>query len=933
MSAGGGRRARGWPQRLSVACALLLLLAVAPARAQIEDLDLGARPASAATADGTMPQRQAITIGAYACSDESEFERKIDEARKTGDWPILYLVAKAAWAAYYQEPCRRDIELIAADDDSRGTGSFDGLLESVNARYARAYGPACASVASAPARSASSAQIRIELSAACLVAQVRKVIEDPEHGAWKIADGKRIPRYPGTSADKLPCITDWLPGRSFMISGAEGDWDMGVTDYTRLAHMLYRAVGRDGALAADGNAALEKLNRDLLTIRGEPARETYDIFFSCGNKANSFGSAKDYLDDDDTYDEAQQRAVAGKDVGDRSFWEKLWKLLRFLAVLAAAAFAVGAILGGAAGLFAGLAAAGAVVGAAAIIIAFTTLWVAGIEETENHLLMQNSAKYLKNKLMMEELRAQGDEEGFEEIAEENEDVREWLLERLARIAEEDFVEYNSKPYSRLSHAAILNLVDFGCYGSWDWAPAPPPLRGAAPCHAKDKSLVTAGLAILDLTAAKLGLGTNEGRRIIPFRRLAKANTTFVGQYVDDRGQVVAPRHFHDMGSEADNLLAALQFWTGNTRHGPKGHASGASIGQMLLYATSRYRPHPMLLDLAIDKSVPYEQELNYEGHERYSSGPGWLITAGGERSGYAQGLRMNLGALGLLGVQFTLYVAGPTDDKGVAVPTTLIATGGDRRRDTGGDFLRFEGSRDIMDADSKPIIQSFSNNRCVTGSFACGLRFEIPEPIAKCLSPAGVDAPAAFDLSFLSSSECDEFRDNDQSPGNDFFLAVWKSTCRARSRHPECDERGWGFFEVARKSAFGTLDNYRNAFIARNRDRFLSWNQSFGTKEIEFWSVTQNRLIRFKPSDEDFDSDCRACGGVIDHESGARFNVRNPRLQGRIFIDFDDPMNPVRSRRRGSHACGSLTGFWSRRAWPWPPARRRASRSPTAPRS
>src|SRR5262249_23710199 len=160
----------------------------------------------------------------------------------------------------------------------------------------------------------------------------------------------------------------------------------------------------------DADAALDKLNQWLLTLRGGPARELYDLFWSCGNPANSFGSADDYVNDNDVYNSDTQQTVSGQNDSEPSFWEKLWHFLRWLLIIAAIGYAVGLIMGALAGVGGAVATAAAFAATWAFVLAvgFVTVWTGGIEETENHLFMQNSSKYIKNKLMLAELRQSGD---------------------------------------------------------------------------------------------------------------------------------------------------------------------------------------------------------------------------------------------------------------------------------------------------------------------------------------------------------------------------------------------------------------------------------------------------------------------------------------------------------------------------------------------
>ncbi len=922
--------------------------------ADVRTLDLGPRPVDGPSAVAGIPWRAISAVRALACNDELNFLADVEHGEHSGDWPVKHLIAKAAVLTRKYDPAqvfdsavlRRPLDgCYGPENDAdvpkwrkaffneRNEPAFERadalwasvdnapdklakLQEALGNLYQARFGDACAN-ASLP----SAATPTLVLRPACLMAQIRTVINNEWLGAWKVKDGQRVPRRPGTDATQLPCPTDWaLINRGVApadwsfpwegMQGVEGDWDMAVLEYTRLTHVLYAARAARPELSGDADSALGKLNQWLLTLRGEPARETYHPFWSCGNPDNSFGTAEDYLEDNDVYNKDLDRSVSGENEGERSFWDDLWKLLRFLIVVAAIAFLIGFALGAAAGAGAGLAtgaaAAAAAAGAMAVVIVGSTIWIVGIEETENHLLMQNSAKYLKNKLMMAELRAANNREGFDDIADENDDVREWLLERMQRIVEEDFLEYNAKPYSRYSHEAILNLLDYACQVSWTWEDAADPPPGDRTCHDKDRAVVTAASAVFDLSAAKMALGSNQGRRIIPFRRLVEENTRYRDTWKDtnEKGEVkeYPPKRIMDLSSGADHLVAAQLLWAGTTQHGPDGHASRGGVFEMLFHATSAYRPHELILDLAVDKSTMYEQTYNHDAFERYSSGPGWLLTAGGDTEEEAQGLRFNFGFLGPLGATFTWNSVAKDNDKGVGVPTTLMAAGTAVPRDTYTEFLRFEGREEKWPPDGLKVLQSFARNRCVTGTFACGSRPEIPDAIERnCLlkAPAGLSVPDH--LRFIASSQCPEYKDGDTVTANDFFVAVFRTPC-AVGMYPgfQCGSKDWGFVEVASADAFGgSVDQYARAMVAANDSRIEEWTNGVDYTDKTFWSVTMKREIHFTPSDEDFDEDCRACGSIVRHESGSRFTINHPRRPGRIFIDLNEETNPIRRGEGG----------------------------------
>lgn len=906
-------------------CLLVLATIANAARAQgtVTPAPLAPAAVSGKNASDTIVGRAARLHFAMACGNEFAFARGFALASRHGkkgykpdpdlaQWPVVLMLGKAARLIDQsrngascdstldgEEVVARDWLTLTLDGKPRPNES---AADVVNRVYQELYGSTdrragspCASVARLAA-----GKVSLSLSDDCLARQIRAVMTDPRHGPWHEKDGVVTPEFPGTSASKLPCLSEF----TFSVKGIDGDWDMAVIEYTRLASLLYRFGRTTRAIGTDIDAAIAALHRRFLTLRSSPeqgatAREVFNLVTSCGNLPNQFGDAIDTVNGTgadpkfDDYSEDAQDAV-----GETSFWEDLLRF--FLAVLVIAAIALGAALAGAiagaiAGALAGAAAVAVAVAVAVAAVIFITFAGGGIEETENHLLMQNTSRYLKNKLMMAELSAQDERKGFDTMSDLNEEVRTWLLERLRRIAREDFVEYNAKPYNRLSHASIVNLLDYACDVSWDYDFSRFILNSDRECDGKDRAVVTAAAAVLDLSAAKLAVGSLEGRRLIPYRRLAEENYKYY-----------TGRSILELIGGADGQLAALQIWTGQMRHAPGGVAWPGTFGDLVWYSTSQYRPDPIILDIAVNKSVAREQQYRHHTRERYVSGNGWLITAGGTDEGPAQGFRSPLG--------FTIYpeISGDVvNDQGVGVPTTLM-TGAQMARPDGApdgrarmqQFLRFEGNKQdwglLDESDSGPgslktgkPMWSFSDNNCVAGSFACGLALRLPSDFDPATCRTREIARSFF---VVDSTKCAAFNDADGIAANDIFIAIFQSP------------RGWGFFEVAQQDAYGqSAVAFADAITAKNKDRFAGWNSAVSSDTVEYFAVTQNRLLKFTPEDEDFGADRRACG-VVNHESGSRFTISNvPAAQAgaclsvgpRIFIDLNDAKNPIRRGEGG----------------------------------
>ena len=403
---------------------------------------------------------------------------------------------------------------------------------------------------------------------------------------------------------------------------------------------------------------------------------------------------------------------------------------------------------------------------------------------------------------------------------------------------------------------------------------------------------------MDLSAAKVAVGSLEGRRLVPYRRLAEQNYLYYNGPLPPPGG--PPHSILDLTSGADNQLAALQIWTGQMRHAPGGVAAPGTFGDLEWYSTSQYRPDPIILDMAVNKTVAREQQYRHHTRERYASGNGWLITAGGTDEGPAQGFRLPWG--------FTITPAINHDiinDRGVGVPTTLmtgaqiVTPGGRVGRDKVKQFLRFEGNKKDWGVEKgengKPDKPqwSFSDNNCVAGSFACGLALQLPSDFdtGRCRT-----REVASNFFVVDSTKCPSFNDGDASTANDIFIAIFLGP------------KGWGFFEVAQQDAYsGSVAAFAADITIHNKDRFDKWNSADSSDTVEYFAVTQNRLLKFTPKDETFGADRRACG-VVNHESGARLTISNvPAAQAgaclsvgpRIFIDLNAAKNPIRRGEGG----------------------------------
>src|SRR5690348_4835735 len=129
-------------------------------------------------------------------------------------------------------------------------------------------------------------------------------------------------------------------------------------------------------------------------------------------------------------------------------------------------------------------------------------------ETENHVLMTESARYLTNQLLLGEAQSLhiGDPQS-PELARarqlyDNElnGMEDWMLTHLQGFLQHDFHEYNARPYQRLSIDALRNLASY------------------ADNRKPDGRVTTAARMVLDYLTAKYAVSNSALRRATPFRR-------------------------------------------------------------------------------------------------------------------------------------------------------------------------------------------------------------------------------------------------------------------------------------------------------------------------------------------------------------------------------------------------------------------------------
>ncbi|MGH4009902.1 MAG: LGFP repeat-containing protein [Pseudonocardiaceae bacterium] len=225
-------------------------------------------------------------------------------------------------------------------------------------------------------------------------------------------------------------------------------------------------------------------------------------------------------------------------------------------------------------------------------------------ETENHVLMIESCRYLVNQLQF----ARTGNAAYNSL---DQGLTDWLLGFLHTVAKHDFLEFNSRSYHRLVIHALLNLYEFSTdhvvkVGAWN---------------------------LLDYAAVKFAVSSSRHRHLGPFRRrkenLNRADDPALNELYSNVGN-----------PQTGFFLAYLGFLepAGN----PGAWFPDGWVAEALIAGLSSYRPPAAAYILAATTQPP-AQHIFYHGNrprqpegedadgglETYYKSPSFLLTAGG----------------------------------------------------------------------------------------------------------------------------------------------------------------------------------------------------------------------------------------------------------------------------------------------------------------
>jgi hypothetical protein len=209
-----------------------------------------------------------------------------------------------------------------------------------------------------------------------------------------------------------------------------------------------------------------------------------------------------------------------------------------------------------------------------------------ILDTENHHLMREGSRYLKNQWIAK--RGDPGAKGNPIYDNRANGLEEWLIAYLDEMKEQGIYEFNSNPYLGYTAQALLNLEAF----------------------ADSPEVATRARYLLDTMNLQYALGSLCFRRCVPFRRqVERANWT---------------------GLEDDHHTRLMKVWTDSETSGKRDSAA-------LIAAAMPYRLPESLRAWTLDKQGEYFVRFGRGENaspEIHSGGPGYLISAGGASRGW-----------------------------------------------------------------------------------------------------------------------------------------------------------------------------------------------------------------------------------------------------------------------------------------------------------
>ena len=508
-----------------------------------------------------------------------------------------------------------------------------------------------------------------------------------------------------------------------------------------------------------------------------------------------------------------------------------------------------------------------------------------IPETENHVLMIATARYLTNQLLYQRSHnIQYDNRRNGDPGSSRPHCMDQVLGILRNQLRNDFAEYNAKPYQEETRHALLNLCSY----------------------AYDAEVKLAAKMVLDYVSLHIAVSSNDLRRMVPFRRRNEG---------DNIKQISGDAGFMDIsltdGAGADPICAHFAVPAGNTRayrfpnppDRPWPWAIKSNYGsENVLEAVCDHRLAPSIHDLFVNdlhrrfyqrlhRRMMLEepgQQRNCDNREIYAGSPSYLITAGGRPA-----IWVIPGDLGH-GYQ--------AQNLGVAVPILFTPTG-----TSAGSGVNVNNARDQIqllyfsddpEDDISGGDHGGTENYGVAPDFACGFEFHFPP---------WTGIPHEQDGTFFVNKRSTA----DELAG--FYLAVHKHSAFVvleafdTWRHPEVSFEQFQARVNANNPSVQLASGQEAVYTTYfgNRIHYVIWyaleydNHVIGSKilRIEYADGDPNDTL--VDAGNDTDTSKFLSGSIANTPRDAVIEIRNPFLATTLTLDWHDPTLLIRTAETG----------------------------------
>jgi len=530
-----------------------------------------------------------------------------------------------------------------------------------------------------------------------------------------------------------------------------------------------------------------------------------------------------------------------------------------------------------------------------------------VGETENHILMIHTARYLTNQLLYQRTPDNADFDNRRNGSDDSPTCMRLMLYLLRNILRDDFSEYNAKNYQNETRWALQNLYSY----------------------AYDQEVRLAAWMALDYISAHIAVSSCDLRRMVPFRRRneKKNVTTMEGGFMDVG--------LLDYQLGADPMTETFAMLAGNTRGFQKPNLNtppdgGGPVrpweeaiandgGDSTRVVLSDYRVPPSIHDLFVNdlnrrffqrihrtqQDDPDITRRNCDNYEIYAGSPSYLISAGGTAATYAID-------------PYIMGILPPEQDQqiGVAVTTSFMPTirpEGDIGDITAArdliQFSHFSTSYDV-DGEGYPYV----NNYGVAPDFACGYGLHLPQWVIDSAEPKFNGTPGFHFVDRGSKGH---------SPG--FFLAIYQEGDYAFMEAFDTWLHPGGNIQLFKDSVLKlnghitlhdpTMLNQQTAiYKTQNGNVYSFWiwtdqnsfqrpdsKQGALVETMGYGSPLQNPLADTNDSIGDAGNTKNKFlnGSILNSPAEGKIEITNPLLSTLLTLDMIDPDHPRRTNENG----------------------------------